>query len=67
MNDTTTIQVKRKTVNVLDKVKKKYSVSSYDKAIIKMAEKEVKIPKSLFGAYPKLKKFKRDEEDFHDL
>jgi hypothetical protein len=67
LNDTTTIQVKRETVRVLDKLKKKYSVSSYDKTIRKMAEKEKIIPKSMFGAFPGLKPFKREEDDFHDL
>ncbi len=67
MNETTTIQVKKTTLSGLDKVKKKFDASSYDKAISKMVEKEIKSPKSLFGAYPKLKKFKRDEDDFHDI
>ena len=65
--ETTTIQVKKSTVSVLDKVKRKYGVKSYDKAIIKMAGKEVRVPKSLFGAHPKMKLFKRDESDFRDL
>ena len=63
----TTIQVEKSTVTILNKVKKKYGVKSYDKAIKKMASKEVKIPKSMFGAHPELKPFRRDEDDFHDL
>jgi len=65
--DNTTIQVKKKTIGILNKIKEKYGVSSYDKAIQEMAKKEIKIPKSMFGADPKLKTFKRDEDDFHDL
>ena len=65
--DTTTIQVEKSTVTILEKIKKKYGVKSYDKAIKKMASKEIRIPKSLFGVDPTLKPFKRDENDFRDL
>ncbi|HLC92748.1 MAG TPA: hypothetical protein VJH23_03500 [archaeon] len=54
-------------MTILDKVKRKYGVKSYDKAIRKMASKEVRVPKSLFGAHPELKPFKRDEDDFRDI
>ncbi len=65
--ETTTIQVSKSTVSMLERVKRKYGVKSYDKAILKMAGKEVRIPKSMFGIDPKMKPFKRDENDFHDL
>lgn len=65
--DTTTIQVSKSTVSMLEKVKKKYGVKSYDKAILRMAGKEVRIPKSMFGIDPSMKPFKRDKDDFHDL
>ena len=65
MKDTTTIQVNRHTVDFLDRIKKKYGVSSYDNAIQKLGEKEKKV-KSMFGAHPKMKPFKRKDE-FHDL
>ncbi|HIH10230.1 MAG TPA: hypothetical protein HA254_06215 [Candidatus Diapherotrites archaeon] len=65
--ETTTIQVEKSTVAILEKVKRKYGVKSYDKAIRKMACKEVDIPKDMFGAHPELTSFKRDEDDFHDL
>ncbi len=65
--DTTTIQVEKSTVAILEKIKRKYGVKSYDKAIRKMASKEVRIPKSMFGAHPEMKPFKRDEDDFHEL
>ena len=48
-------------------MKKKYGVKSYDKAILKMAGKEVRLPKSMFGADPKLKTFERDDDEFRDL
>ena len=65
--DATTIQVEKSTVRILEKVKRKYGAKSYDKAIRKMASKEVRIPKSMFGADPKLKSFEREEDDFRDL
>lgn len=65
--ENTTIQVNKKTVSVLNRIKEKYGLSSYDKAIQRMVKKEVKIPKSMFGAHPDLKPFKRDHDDFHDL
>ena len=67
MKDTTTIQVNRKTVNFLDGLKKKYGVSSYDKAIQKLGRKEKGMKKSMFGAHSKMKPFKRQKDDFHDL
>ena len=67
MDDTTTIQVQKTTVNTLDRLKKKFKLSSYDKTIRKLAEKEIGVNKSLFGAHPSIKKFKREEDDFHDI
>ncbi len=63
----TTIQVDKSTIAILEKVKKKFAANSYDNVIRKMASKEIKIPKSLFGAHPKMLPFKRDEDDFRDL
>lgn len=67
LRDKTTIQVDRKTLQILDIVKRKYKAPSYDKTILRLTEKEIKVPKSMFGAYPNLKKFVRDENDFHEL
>jgi len=63
----TTIPLEKETVQVLEKLKSKYNVSSYDKLIREMLEKEMKVPKSLFGTHPNMKAFKRDKEDFHEL
>ncbi|MFH1256938.1 MAG: hypothetical protein V1494_06640 [Candidatus Diapherotrites archaeon] len=63
----TTIQVGKATVQVLNKLKEKYGVKSYDKVIQKIIQKEENVPKSLFGAHPELKPFKRLEEDFHEI
>lgn len=62
----TTIPLEKETVQVLEKLKGKYNVSSYDKLIKQMLQKETQMPKSLFGAYPKMKPFKRDKADFHE-
>ena len=66
MKDTTTIQVNRSTVGFLERIKKKYGISSYDKAIQKLGGKEKGVDKSMFGAHPKMRAFKRVDE-FHDL
>lgn len=66
MRETTTIQVSKTTVHVLDRIKKRDKISSYDRVIQRMARKEKGIKKSMFGAHPEMKKFKR-EEIFHDL
>ena len=63
----TTILLEKETVQVLEKLKIKYAVSSYDKLIKEMIKKEMKMPKSLFGTHPKMSEFKRDAEDFHEL
>ncbi len=63
----TTIPLEKETVQVLEKLKSKYNVSSYDKLIKQMLQKETQTPKSLFGAHQKMKPFKRDKADFHEL
>lgn len=63
----TTIPLEKETVQVLEKLKDKYEVSSYDKLIKEMIKKEMKMPKSLFGAHPKMRELKRDAKDFHEL
>jgi len=63
----TTILLEKETVQVLEKLKSKYNVNSYDKLIREMIGKETRVPKSLFGAHPKMKSFKRDGKDFHEL
>lgn len=63
----TTIQLDKSTVQVLNNLKEKHKVESYNRLIQILINKEEKVPKSLFGAHPKMKSFKRDRDDFHDL
>lgn len=59
----TTIQIDKATVQLLGRLKKKYGADSYKEVIRRLAEKEMKLPKSLFGADPDMKPFKREHDD----
>ena len=64
----TTIQVSRKTLQLLNMLKRKLSARSYDELLRKIAAEKLNIPVSLFGFNPKLKPFKEEEEaEFHEL
>ena len=59
----TTIQVEKPTVQLLNRLKAKLGMTSYDKVIRKLAEKEEKIPESLFGVDRGMKPFAREHDD----
>ncbi|MBO3753696.1 MAG: hypothetical protein FGF53_02260 [Candidatus Brockarchaeota archaeon] len=64
----TTIQVSRKTRQLLDVLKKKLSAKSYDEVLQKLIAEKIEIPTSMFGSNPKLARFKEEEEaEFHEL
>lgn len=64
----TTIQVSRKTRQLLDTLKKKLSAKSYDEVLQKLIAEKMAIPTSMFGSNPKLSSFKEEEEaEFHEL
>lgn len=64
----TTIQVSRRTRQLLDALKKKLSAKSYDEALQKLIAEKMEIPVSMFGSNPKLSRFKEEEEaEFHEL
>ncbi|MBO3832983.1 MAG: hypothetical protein FGF51_06300 [Candidatus Brockarchaeota archaeon] len=64
----TTIQVSRKTRQLLDVLKKKLSAKSYDEVLQKLIAEKIEIPASMFGSNPKLARFKEEEEtEFHEL
>jgi len=65
---TTTIQVSRRTRQLLDALKKKLFAKSYDEALQKLLAEKMEIPTSMFGSNPKLSQFKEEEEaEFHEL
>ncbi len=64
----TTIQVSKKTLQLLNILKEKLSARSYDELLRKIIAEKLNLPISLFGSNPKLKPFKKEEEaEFHEL
>ncbi len=64
----TTVKVAKKTVKVLEELKRKYRAKSIDETVRKLISKAENIPDSMFGAHPDMKPFTpRDEAKFHEL
>ncbi|MEM3713183.1 MAG: hypothetical protein QXR97_06580 [Thermoproteota archaeon] len=64
----TTIQVSRKTRQLLDALKKKLSAKSYDEVLQRILAEKTEIPSSMFGSNPELSSFREEEEaEFHEL
>ena len=64
----TTVEVKRHTAKILEDLKRKYGARSMDETLRKLISKAEDIPDSMFGAYPRMKPFKRsDEAGSHEL
>lgn len=64
----TTVQVSEKTLQMLNKLKEEMGASSHDKVIKTLISERKRIPRSMFGANPKLKPFsKEDEAECHEL
>jgi len=64
----TTIQVDRRTLQLLELLKKKLSVKSYNEVLKIVLSEKLNIPTSMFGSNPKLSPFKKeDEAEFHEL
>jgi predicted CopG family antitoxin len=63
---TTTIQVSDTTKQLLEKLKEKEHARSYDEVIKDLAEKKMRIKKSMFGSVPGLKWQKKYRLDFDE-
>ncbi len=64
----TTIQVSRRTLQLLSMLKKKMKAQSYDELLLKLAMEKLSLPQSMFGSNPKLASFTEEEEaEFHEL
>lgn len=59
----TTIQVHKETLKVLETLKKEMMLRSYEEVILELLKKEKRIEQSHFGTLPRLKTFKREELD----
>jgi len=63
----TTIQVSRRTLQLLSTLKK-MKAQSYDELFLKLAMEKLNLPQSMFGSNPKLASFTEEEEaGFHEL
>jgi len=64
----TTVQISRKTLQMLNELKKEVGAKSHDEVIKLLISERKKIPHSMFGSNPKLSPFSReDEAEFHEL
>lgn len=58
----TTVQVDEKTLQMLNEAKKEMKAKSHDEVIRKLLAERKKIPRSMFGANPKLDSFTPEDE-----
>ena len=64
----TTIQVSKKTAQILRDLVKKKKAKNYDEVIMRLLAEKYKIPKSMFGSNPNLAPFtEEDEAESHEL
>jgi hypothetical protein len=62
----TTIQVSIATKQLLDTVKKKKHIKTYDRVIQQLLEKQENIPKSMFATFKDMNWTKEDRMDFNE-
>lgn len=64
----TTVQVSKKTLQLLNRLKEETGARSHDEVIRKIVAERLKIPGSMFGSNPRLTPFSTsDEAEFHEL
>ena len=64
----TTVEVKKPTVLILEDFKRRYKAKSLDETIRILIEKAEEIPRSMFGSHPEMDSFKpEDEAGSHEL
>lgn len=64
----TTVQVDKKTLQMLNRLKEKIGARSYDELIKMLIFEREGIPRSMFGSNTKLKPFSfEDETELHEL
>jgi len=66
MAETTTIQVDRETLQVLEYLKKANGAKSYAEVLRMLIRESKKLPRSERGSLPKLPEFRRDKRDRFD-
>ena len=64
----TTIQVSRRTLQLLKILREKLAAKSYDELLQRLAAEKLGLPPSMFGSNPKLTPFtEEDEGEAHEL
>ncbi|MBI2109870.1 hypothetical protein HYT58_01705 [Candidatus Woesearchaeota archaeon] len=63
----TTIQISNTTRQILEKLKTREKVESYDRVIQNLVKLHTKIPPSMFGSFKELKWKKGDRLDLREL
>jgi len=64
----TTVEVKKSTLQMLEELKRKFQARSIDETIRKLILKVQGVPESKFGAHPEMKPFaSKDEAKTHEL
>lgn len=64
----TTVEVKKSTLQMLEELKRKLQARSIDETIRKLILKVQGVPESKFGAHPEMKPFtSKDEAKTHEL
>lgn len=58
----TTVAVDERTMTRLQEMKRESGAASYGEVIVMLLEKSKRVPKSMRGAFPKLKPMTREEE-----
>lgn len=58
----TTLQVHQTTKQILEDLKKKENLSTYDQVIRHLVKKHIHIPKSMFGAMKGLRPWKKETD-----
>ena len=61
MAETTTIQIDRETLQVLEYLKRAHGAKSYADVVRMLIRDAKRLPRSERGAFPKLRAFKRDK------
>ena len=64
----TTIQIEETTLQMLKEIKERTKLKTYDDVIKEFIKSKISAPESMFGKYPRMKKFTRKERaDFHEV
>lgn len=62
----TTVQIEKTTQQILEELKHRFGVETYNETIVELIKRVAGVPDSMFGSNPKLRPFKEAERaEFH--